>query len=221
MNIEELIGEAQQAIVKCDEGRALDLVQQAIEAELDLLRLLNEGFSSGIREVGNLFGRGEVFLPELILSAEVMKKVTEVLEAAILGDSVRQEKAKIIIATVEGDVHDIGKGIVVSLLKTQGFDVIDMGRDVPVEKIIEKALEIEASIIGTSALLTTTLVEQEKLEKELRKRGIRERFKTIVGGAPCTERWAEKIGADAYGEDASEAVTKCLQLIENMGRGDS
>jgi trimethylamine corrinoid protein len=213
LNIEDLIGEAQQAIVKNDAKMALSIAQRAIDGELDLVRLLNDGFSSGIRKVGDLFGRGEIFLPELILSAEVMKEVTQVLEAAILGDSAQREKTKIIIATVEGDVHDIGKGIVVSLLKTQGFEVIDMGRDVPVDKIIEKALETNASIIGTSALLTTTLAEQQKLEDELRARGLKERFKTIVGGAPCTERWAKKIGADAYGEDASEAVTRCLELI--------
>lgn len=214
MSIEDAIKEAQEAIIKCDENKALATAQQAIDAGLDLVKLLNDGFSAGIRKVGDMFGRGEVFLPELILSAEVMKNVTEVLESAIVGDSAQEEKAVILIATVEGDVHDIGKGIVISLLKTQGFDVIDMGRDVPVEKIIEKALEVNASIIGTSALLTTTLVEQQKLEDELRARGLKERFKTIVGGAPCTERWAEKIGADAYGEDASEAVTKCLELVQ-------
>ncbi len=212
--IEDAIKEAQEAIIKCDENKAMAVAQQAIDAGLDLVKLLNEGFSVGIRKVGDMFGRGEVFLPELILSAEVMKKVTEVLEAAIVGDSAQEEKAVILIATVEGDVHDIGKGIVVSLLKTQGFDVIDMGRDVPVDQIIEKALEVNADIIGTSALLTTTLIEQQKLEDELRARGLRDRFKTIVGGAPCTERWAKKIGADAYGEDASEAVTKCLELLE-------
>jgi trimethylamine corrinoid protein len=214
LSIEDNIKEAQEAIIKCDENKAISVAQQSIDAGLDLVKLLNDGFSAGIRKVGDMFGRGEVFLPELILSAEVMKKVTEVLEAAIVGDSAQEEKAVILIATVEGDVHDIGKGIVVSLLKTQGFEVIDMGRDVPVDKIIEKAIEVNASIIGTSALLTTTLVEQEKLEDELRARGLKDRFKTIVGGAPCTERWAEKIGADAYGEDASDAVTICLELLK-------
>ncbi len=214
MNIEDVIKEAQEAIISCDEAKALEVAQQAIDAKLDLVRVLSDGFSAGIREVGDLFGRGQVFLPELMLTAEVMKKVTEVMEAAIVGDGDQEDKAVIIIATVEGDVHDIGKGIVVSLLKTQGFNVIDMGRDVQVDSIIEKALEADAEIIGTSALLTTTLVEQEKLENELRSRGLKDRFKTIVGGAPCTQRWADKIGADAYGEDASEAVTRCLELLE-------
>jgi trimethylamine corrinoid protein len=211
---EEVIKEAQEAIVNCDEDKAVAVARQAIDAGLDLVGVLNEGFSAGIRKVGDMFGRGEIFLPELILSAEVMKKVTGVLEEAIAGGAAQDKKATILIATVEGDVHDIGKGIVISLLKTQGFEVIDLGRDVPVDRIIEEAIKVDADIIGTSALLTTTLAEQKKLEDELRARGLRERFKTIVGGAPCTQRWADKIGADAYGEDASDAVKKCLELIQ-------
>jgi trimethylamine corrinoid protein len=211
---EEVIKEAQEAIANCDEDKAVAVARQAIDAGLDLVGVLNEGFSAGIRKVGDMFGRGEIFLPELILSAEVMKKVTGVLEEAIAGGAAQDKKATILIATVEGDVHDIGKGIVISLLKTQGFEVIDLGRDVPVDRIIEEAIKVDADIIGTSALLTTTLAEQKKLEDELRARGLRERFKTIVGGAPCTQRWADKIGADAYGEDASDAVKKCLELIQ-------
>lgn len=214
MSWEEVIKEAQEAIVNCDEDKAVAVARQAIDAGLDLVGVLNEGFSAGIRKVGDMFGRGEIFLPEVILSAEVMKKVTGVLEEAIAGGAAQDKKATILIATVEGDVHDIGKGIVISLLKTQGFEVIDLGRDVPVDRIIEEAIKVDADIIGTSALLTTTLAEQKKLEDELRARGLRERFKTIVGGAPCTQRWADKIGADAYGEDASDAVKKCLELIQ-------
>ncbi|AFV12935.1 trimethylamine corrinoid protein MttC [Thermacetogenium phaeum DSM 12270] len=214
MSWEEVIKEAQEAIANCDEDKAVAVARQAIDAGLDLVGVLNEGFSAGIRKVGDMFGRGEIFLPELILSAEVMKKVTGVLEEAIAGGAAQDKKATILIATVEGDVHDIGKGIVISLLKTQGFEVIDLGRDVPVDRIIEEAIKVDADIIGTSALLTTTLAEQKKLEDELRARGLRERFKTIVGGAPCTQRWADKIGADAYGEDASDAVKKCLELIQ-------
>jgi trimethylamine corrinoid protein len=119
-----------------------------------------------------------------------------------------------IIATVEGDVHDIGKGIVISLIKTQGVEVVDLGRDVPVDKIIDAAIAEKTDIIGTSALLSTTLTGQKKLEDELRNRGIRDQFKTMVGGAPCTQRWADRIGADAYGEDAADAVTKVLALLD-------
>lgn len=160
MSWEEVIKEAQEAIVNCDEDKAVAVARQAIDAGLDLVGVLNEGFSAGIRKVGDMFGRGEIFLPELILSAEVMKKVTGVLEEAIAGGAAQDKKATILIATVEGDVHDIGKGIVISLLKTQGFEVIDLGRDVPVDRIIEEAIKVDADIIGTSALLTTTLAEQ-------------------------------------------------------------
>ena len=214
MTIEEIIGEAQDAVLKCDGKRAVEVAQQALAAGLDPIVVLADGFSAGIRKVGDLFGRGELFLPELILAAEVMQKVTGVFDAAVQSGGAGQKKGRLLIATVEGDVHDIGKGIVISLVKTQGIEVVDMGRDVPVDKIIEKALELNADIIGTSALLTTTLPEQKKLEDELKKRGLRDRFKTIVGGAPATQRWADRIGADAYGEDASDAVNKCLALLE-------
>jgi trimethylamine corrinoid protein len=122
-------------------------------------------------------------------------------------------KGTMVIATVEGDVHDIGKGIVISLIKTQGVNVVDLGRDMGTASIIEGALEHNANIIGTSALLTSTLNEQKKLEEELRKRGLRDRFKTIVGGAPVTQKFADKIGSDAYAEDAAEAVVKVLELL--------
>jgi trimethylamine corrinoid protein len=212
---DEVLVSAVDSILNCDEKAALEVAEEAIAEGFDPVDILSEGFSVGIRQVGDLFGRGEVFLPQLILSAEIMKKVGEVFDAVISRDSA-EKKGKMVIATVEGDVHDIGKGIVISLLRTQGIEVIDLGRDVPTNKIIETAVDVEADIIGTSALLSTTLEGQKKLEDELRKKGLRERFKTMVGGAPCTQRWADKIGADAFGEDAAEAVTKALYLL---GRG--
>jgi len=215
LNREEVLSNAIDAMVNCDEKRALEIAEKAIAEGFDPVDILSEGFSVGIRKVGDLFGRGEVFLPQLMLSAEIMKKVSTVLESAMSKEST-EKKGTMVFATVEGDVHDIGKGIVISLLKTQGIEVIDLGRDVKTDKIIDTALEVDADIIGTSALLSTTLTGQKKLEDELRKRGLRDRFKTMVGGAPCTQRWADKIGADAYGEDAAEAVEKALELL---GRG--
>lgn len=213
MSREEIIQEAINSILNCDEKGAVEVAQRALAMGLDPVAVLNDGFSEGIRQMGDLFGRGEKFLPQLIQSAEVMKTVTGILNEAMEGMDTGQKKGKIVIATVEGDVHDIGKSIVVSLLKTQGIEVFDLGRDVPVDKIINTALDVEADIIGTSALLTTTLTCQKQLEDELRKRDLRERFKTIVGGAPATQRWADKIGADAYAEDAGEAVEKVLGLL--------
>ena len=214
MSKEDVLKEAVDAILNSDQEKAVAVARQALSEGLDPVDVLSSGFSVGIREVGELFGRGEVFLPELILAAEAMKEASAVLEEGINGSSI-QKKGKLLIATVEGDVHDIGKGIVISLLKTQGIEVCDLGRDVPVDAIIEKAVELDVDIIGTSALLTTTLPEQKKLEEELRSRGLRDRFKTMIGGAPATQRWADRIGADAYGEDAAEAVNKALALLAN------
>ncbi|WP_028307867.1 cobalamin B12-binding domain-containing protein [Desulfitibacter alkalitolerans] len=210
-----IIDEAIESIFKFDENAAIEIAKKGLNEGLDPIELLTEGFSVGIRKVGDLFGRGQVFLPELMLSAEVMKKVTELCDEAVrTKGSESRKKGLMIMATVEGDVHDIGKGIVISLIKTQGIEVIDLGRDVPVSKIIEKALSYKADLIGTSALLTTTLMEQKKLEDELKKHNVRERFKTLVGGAPATQRWADRIGADAFGEDAADAVKKALELLK-------
>ncbi|ATW28136.1 cobalamin B12-binding domain-containing protein [Candidatus Formimonas warabiya] len=212
MNKEEVIQAAIESILTYDQKKALEIAEMALSQGLNPVEVLTDGFSAGIRKVGDLFGRGEVFLPELMLSADVMKAVTSLFEGTAQGHG-PQKKGKMVFATVEGDVHDIGKGIVISLIKTQGIEVIDLGRDVSVGKIIEKAVEVKADLIGTSALLTTTLVEQKKLEDELKKNGLRDRFKTMVGGAPATQRWADRIGADAYGEDAADAVNKALHLL--------
>jgi methylmalonyl-CoA mutase cobalamin-binding domain/chain len=119
----------------------------------------------------------------------------------------------VVIGTIEGDIHDIGKGIVATLLRVYGFEVYDLGRDVPIQKFIETAREVGADIIGTSALMTTTQVGQKILEEELKKAGLRDKVKTMVGGAVATQRWADKIGADAYGENAEQAVKKALELV--------
>ncbi len=213
MSLESILADAKKSIIDIDEAKAVSVAKQALAEGVDPVRVLTDGYSVGIREIGELFSRGEVFLPEMILSAEVMKAAAAVLDEAIKGQSA-DKIGKMIFATVEGDVHDIGKGIAVALIQTQGVEVIDLGRDVPVDKIIEEAEKHQAQVIGTSALLTTTMPNQEKLEKELKKRGLRDKYKTIVGGAPCTQRWADKIGADAYAEDAAEGVTKVLELLK-------
>jgi trimethylamine corrinoid protein len=210
---ESLITEAIDAILNCDEAAAVDVAKRSLTEGVSPIDILNKGFSAGIREMGERFGQGESFLPELILAASSMKAATDILNEAISASGSNQKHGVMVIASVEGDVHDIGKGIVISLLKTQGIEVIDVGRDVPVDKIIEKALEVNADIIGTSALLTTTMINQKKLEEALWERNLRSRFKTMIGGAPCTKRWAEKIGADAYAEDAADAVNLALKLL--------
>jgi len=201
-----------ESVIGGDEAGAEALARQALEQNLDPLQVINEGYVVGIKQVGDMFECGELFLPELIQAAEAVKKATELLNSAITGGA-DSNKGNVLIATVEGDIHDIGKAIVVSLLVANGFNVLDLGRDVPTLDIIARAEEFKADVIGTSALLTTTMVKQKELEDTLVKEGLKSKYKTIVGGAPVTVRWAEKIGADAYAENAGEGVNKIISLI--------
>jgi len=210
----QLLVEARDSVIRSDKDKAIGIARRVISEGQDVVKLMSEGFVAGIQQVGDLFGRGELFLPELVQAAEVMQIVTDIVNEAI-PQEVRKKGGVIIIGTVKGDVHDIGKSIVVSLLQANGFTVHDLGRDVATETFIEKAAEFDADIIGTSALLTTTMAQQKSLEEELKKADVRDRFKTIVGGAPVTARWAGRIGADAYAEDAQDAVQKVSELLES------
>lgn len=214
MTKEQLFKDAFDSVVECDEDKAMEVLKQAEEMGIDSVELLTEGFSAGIKHLGELFGRGEIFLPELIFATEVMKVVTTEIESK-MESSATASKGVMVIGTVAGDVHDIGKGIVASLVKTNGIQVYDLGREVPAEVFVEKAKEYNADILGSSALLTTTMQEQKKIEDLMVKAGLKGKIKTMVGGAPVTKRWAEKIGADYYCEDAAETVKYALELLCN------
>ena len=202
-----------EAIVTGDAQAAIEVAQRGLDSGIDPIELMNEGFIPGINKVGELFGSGRLFLPELVMSANAMEQVTGLINESIPTGQ-EQTQGRVVIATVEGDVHDIGKTIVVSLLKANGFEVNDLGRDVPMARLIEEADKFDADIIGTSALLTTTMGAQKQLEEELKEAGLKGRFKTMVGGAPVTQRWARRIGADAFAEDAGEAVKKAKALLD-------
>ncbi len=205
MSKEEIFQKAFDAIIDIDEDAAQETVEMARAEGVSMVELLSKGFAAGMRELGDRFSAGEVFLPELIFASEVMKNVTTEVEK-YLDPSETTNKGVMVIGTVAGDVHDIGKGIVASLVKTNGVVVYDLGREVPAEVFVAKAKEYNADFIGSSALLTTTMTEQKRIEELLNAEGIRGNFKTFVGGAPVTKRWAEKIGADAYCEDASDTI---------------
>ncbi len=212
---QQLIDEAKKMLIEQNKERVEELAKKAISDGGDPLELMNKAFIPGINEVGDLFGRGQLFLPELMQAADAMKVATDIVNDALAAaNRVDQgKKISVIVATVKGDVHDIGKCIVVSLMKANGLEVHDLGRDVAVDTIIEKAIEVDADVIGTSALLTTTMNEQKTLEQALKSAGLQDRFLTIVGGAPCTPRWAARIGADAYAEDAQDGVIKVKELM--------
>jgi trimethylamine corrinoid protein len=215
MTDNEIFEKAQEAIERGDTDTAAQLAKQGLEAGIGGIDLLDKGFIPGINKVGDLFGEGQLFLPELILSANAMQGVIEIINASLGDTDKKQTRGKVVIGTVEGDLHDIGKTIVVSLLKANGFEVKDLGRDVSVERFIEEAEAFGADVIGTSALLTTTMGVQKNLVEKLEEKGLKGKFKTIVGGAPVTERWAKRIGADAYAADASDGIRKIKELLGN------
>ena len=215
MSREEIMEAAKQSIVEADEDMAMEALANAEAEGIDLVELLSQGYSAGMKELGDLFGMGEIFLPELIFATEVMKTVSAEIEGKMDMSDVKKN-GTLVIGTVEGDVHDIGKGIIPSLVKTNGVEVIDLGREVPAKNFVDAAIEHNAEFVGSSALLTTTMTVQKDIEEALKEAGIRDKVKTMVGGAPVTNRWAEKIGADAYCEDASDTVNFILNWIEQM-----
>ena len=209
---QNIFEEAIKAIVAGDPDKATELAKRGLDEGVAPLDLMSDGFIPGINEVGDLFGSGKLFIPGLIKSADAMEKAT-----AIINDAIPREQetasGRIVIGTVEGDMHDIGKTIVVSLLRANGLEVLDLGRDVSPARFIEEAEKFNADIIGSSTLLTTTMPVQKELEEELKKAGLKETYKTIVGGAPVTQRWANRIGADAFAQDAGDGVKKIKQLL--------
>ena len=212
MSKDKLYEEAEQTILNHDKEKAEEVAKRGLAEGLDPVEFITKGFRKGITQIGDLFGKGEIFMPQLIEAANAMKIANKILTDA-LPDSSREKRGKVVIGTVQGDIHDIGKFLVISLLQVNGFEIYDLGHDVELQKFIDKALEVEADIIGTSALLTTTMIGQKTLEEKLRKEGLKDRFKTMVGGAPVTQRWADRIGADAFGEDANDAVEKASRLV--------
>ncbi|OGO24330.1 MAG: hypothetical protein A2Y54_00765 [Chloroflexi bacterium RBG_16_51_16] len=206
--------EMAQSILEGDTEKAIDLARRSIEAKIHPLDAISKGFVNGINSIGEQFGRGEAFLPELVMAGEAMKAAVNVLEPELarLG-SQREILGRVVLATVEGDIHEIGKSLVGTMLNAAGFEVHDLGVDIPSDVIIKKAISVNADIIGMSALLTTTMVRQQEVIQELDQEGLRPRFKVLIGGAPITREWFTKINADGYSEDAISAVKVARQLV--------
>lgn len=205
-----------EAILEIDEEETLRLTRKALEEKIPIEKII-DGLSEGLRQMGGLFEKGEKFIPELVIAAEFVNKAFKILEPYL--SQKEEDKAKgwgrvkVVIATVKGDIHDLGKNLVATMLSTAGFQVIDLGKDVDAKTIVSKVKETNARVVGLSALLTTTMVHQEEVIKLLIQEGLREKVKVIIGGAPATQSWAEKIGADAYAENAMEAVRKLKEIF--------
>ena len=214
MEKKEWFHKAEQAIMDTDEAAAKKIASDSLEAGMDPLEMINQGFTEGIRKMGDLFERGEVFLPGLIIASEAMTSAVKILEAALPAEKQEEKKAVIVLGTIEGDIHDIGKGIIATMLRVHGFDVHDVGRDVPIETFVEKAKEFNADVVGSSAMMTTTQIGQRKLEESLKSAGIRDKLLTMVGGAVATDHWAKRIGADFFGETPQDTITKLEQFLK-------
>ena len=203
-----------QSIIDGDADAAVALARESLIQNVDPLEAISKGFVTGVNTVGDAFGRGEAFLPELVMAGEAMKAAVGTLDPELKKRGAqRQMLGKVVIATVEGDIHEIGKSLVATMLSASGFDVYDLGVDIPGDKLIGKALEVNADIIAMSALLTTTMVKQKEVIDELNKQGLRNKVKVMVGGAPVTRDWVQKIEADGYSEDAIGAVGLAKQLV--------
>lgn len=214
MSKEDLLKQARQAVIEGDEEAAEAVANKVIAEGINPVEIINEGLSPAMTEVGDGFANEEIPLPGVLVAAEAMTKAIEIMEPHIAKEEVAESLGTVILGTVEGDIHDIGKRIVATMLKVYGFEVHDLGRDVPIDVFIEKAKELKPDILGSSSLMTTTMGGQKILEEKLRAAGIRDSLKTMVGGAATTQEWADKIGCDCYAEDANDTVLKAKELIK-------
>jgi corrinoid protein of di/trimethylamine methyltransferase len=214
MEKQQILDSLVNAIVEGDQSRVQEGVQQALRIQLDPLEVVEEGLSKGMAIVGKRFEQGDAFLPELLMAADTFNVAMEILKPVIVAQKREVAKAgKVLVGTVKGDIHHIGKDIVVTILETRGFDVVDMGVDVPSLTFIEEAQKTKADGIALSSVMTTTMPAQREVIEILKEKKLRDKYFVIVGGGPVTQKWADDIGADGYGQTAVDAVELATKLI--------
>lgn len=214
MNKEELYTKMKTAIIEGNKQAAGSLAREAVAQRLAPNEVIENGYVPGIQKVGDLWESGEYFLPELITSAECMKAAMNILQPELeKANLTAQTQGKVVIGSIEGDIHDIGKNLVAAMLSANGFDVVDLGADVKIERFITIAQEVKADFICVSALLTTTMLGQKKIIEILKEKDLFGKFKVMVGGAPVNSQWAQDIGADGYAENAMTAVKAAKNLL--------
>lgn len=203
----ELFDEISNALLALDRERVLELTKQVLAQKIDPVEAIEKGFAKGMEVLGELFEKREIYIAELAYAAAAMEDAMAILEPEILRKEVkRSSRQRILIGTVEGDIHSLGKNLVRTMLMTAGFEVIDLGTDVHPQEFVEKVKELNPVVVSLSALMTTTMLNQHKVIRELERNGLRNRVKILIGGAPVTDKFAKEIGADGYGENAINAV---------------
>ena len=212
MEAKELYQKLADAVVDMDEDLVAELSNQAIEEGVDAFDAINSGLSAGMERAGKLFEEEEYFVPELLMCADAMNVGVEILKPYIKTEQ-KGGKHKIVIGVIEGDTHDIGKNLVKLMLETSGFEMIDLGRDVPAQKFVDEAVAQQAEMIMVSSLMTTTMDAMADVVTILNERGLRGKIKYAVGGGPVSPAFAKKIGADGYSKDAAEAVRMCQNML--------
>jgi trimethylamine corrinoid protein len=211
---EAILNKLKEAIEQLDKGLAEEAATEAVAAGINVMEAIQNGLGRGMNTISELFDEGEMFVPQILVAAEAFETAVGILTANMNEDEKNKTKlGKVIVHTVQGDIHDVGKNIVKTMLSASGFEVIDLGRDVPVDVVVQKAIEHQVDIITGSALMTTTMPAQRDILKTLEEEGYRGKVKCMFGGAPVSQEWVDKIGADAYGENAAEAIAKAKELI--------
>ena len=214
MSHERLFEQMTDAVIAGYPDKARELAQEGLQAGVDPLEAIDRGFKPGMDVVGEGFAKGELFIPDLMMSGEAMKAAIATLEPEMINrQQERQVLGKVVMGTVEGDIHEIGKTLVSTMLAASGFEVHDLGVDVSAQKFVETVSDVEADVVGLSALLTTTVLNQEVVIQALKEAGLRDHVKVLIGGVPANEEWAEEIGADAYADNATDAVDVVKRLV--------
>lgn len=208
----DILLEIKKAVLEGEDDLAYDLAQKALKEEIESLRIVNEGIIPGIEEAGVLWKKNEYFLPDIIMSAEAFRMAMEVVEPQLSAGEVGAT-GKVIIGTVAGDMHNLGKIMVKATLRSGGFEVIDLGEDVPTETFISKVKELKPDILGLGCYMTTTMLEMKEILKKLQAEGLRTNVKVMVGGVPTTQEFADEVGADFWGKDAFDAVEKAKKVM--------
>jgi corrinoid protein of di/trimethylamine methyltransferase len=214
MGTREILQGIMKAVEEGDGGACAELAGKALAGGVKPLEIVEGGLSAGLRSVGERFGRGEMFIPDMMMAVEAMKEGMKVVQPELdrMKTSVKS-LGTVVIGTVFGDIHDIGKSIVATMLEMNGYRVVDLGVNVPAVSFVQKVREVRPEVLGLSALLATTMREQKGVIEAVKKEGLRDRVKIIVGGAPVSEHWAREIGADGYGANAEMAVQLVRKLV--------